>query len=72
MRKGEEFAIGLRKKKNKEIINAKRRRLMPGVAGVDEAYYGEPEQSAKERADKEAEEKRRLSELKAILNQICP
>ncbi len=45
---------------------------MPGVAGVDEAYYGEPEQSAKERADKEAEEKRRLSELKAILNQICP
>jgi hypothetical protein len=34
LKKREEFAVSLRKKKTTEIINAKRRRLIQGAAGA--------------------------------------
>ena len=34
MKKREEFAVSLRKKKTTEIINAKRRRLINGASGL--------------------------------------
>jgi len=77
LKKREEFAVSLRKKKTTEIINAKRRRLVHGVGGrltAEDSMGNESKHSSGLNQHYKGHEKyeKNLDEFNQILGRLCP
>jgi hypothetical protein len=77
LKKREEFAVSLRKKKTTEIINAKRRRLIHGVGGgltAEDSMGNESKHASGLSQHYKGHDRyeKNLDEFNQILGRLCP